>query len=75
MRIEDIDFATAYGAVQHAGHRSPRCAGSADRYYGRKWEPNFSYNYRKFTQAEMTPEMVAEYTEGWENETDRKEWL
>jgi len=59
-------------------HGSPQDRGSADAYYGRRfdphWYPNGSYNGERIEESEMTPEEIAEYTYGYENETDRKNW-
>tara|TARA_R100000664_G_scaffold34229_2_gene55379 strand:- start:4661 stop:4861 length:201 start_codon:yes stop_codon:yes gene_type:complete len=59
-------------------HGSPRDRGSADRYYGRLFEPHYypngTYKGRRVTENDMSPEQVSEYTLGWEEETDRKDW-
>lgn len=59
-------------------HGSPHDRGSADAYYGRRfdphWYPNGSYNGERIEKSEMTPEEIAEYTYGYENQTDRKDW-
>lgn len=68
------DLANAYGSSQHAGHRSPREAGSADRYYGRPYIPSFAFNNQTFRQEAMTAEQLAQYDAGYWNETDRKDW-
>ena len=57
---------------------SPRDRGSADRYYGRLFEPHYypsgTYKGYRVTKNEMSPEQVSEYTLGWEEETARKDW-
>jgi len=59
-------------------HGSPQDRGSADAYYGRRfdphWYPNGSYNGERIEESEMTSEEIAEYTYGYKNETDRKDW-
>ena len=57
---------------------SPRDRGSADRYYGRRYEPHY---YPSGTEKGiridgvfMTEEQVTAYKNGWDNEEDRKEW-
>ena len=56
----------------------PRDRGSADAYYQRPfdphWYPNGTGKGIKITQVDMTSEEVAEYTEAYNNETDRKDW-
>jgi len=76
MNAHEINTAEVYPEWngQHAGHRGPAAAGSADRWYGRPCEPNFTYHGYKFSEAEMTAEQVAEYIEAWTNEEGRKEW-
>jgi hypothetical protein len=50
--------------------------GSADAYYGRPFRPHYftgaTHNSPEVT--ELTPAEVAEYREGYVNETDRKVW-
>lgn len=59
-------------------HGSPQDRGSADRYYGRMYDPHYypegSYNGHRVFREEMTEEQIAEYDYGWDNEDDRKEW-
>lgn len=72
---KDIDLTEAYEFKSiHSGHRRPCEAGSADRYYGRPCVPNFDYEGHRYHKGDMTPEQIAEYIEGWENEIDRKDW-
>ncbi len=59
-------------------HGCPRDRGSADAYYGRDydphWYPNGTGKGYKVTEGGMTAEEVDEYREGYDNETDRKDW-
>jgi hypothetical protein len=52
--------------------------GSADAYYGRPFEPHWYPDGTgkgiRIVQSDMTAQEIAEYTEGYENETDRKDW-
>lgn len=59
-------------------HGSPMDRGSADAYYGRPVNPHYYPNgtgkgYRVL-EADMTPEQIEEYCEGYRNQEDRKEW-
>ena len=73
-KASEINLDTAYAGNQHSQHRRPREAAAADRYYGRRYQPNFAYNGYTFREAEMTKEQQAEYYYGWANEHDRKDW-
>ena len=62
-------------------HGSPRDRGSADRYYGRSFDPHY-YPYGtgkgvpmggRVHQVFMTEQQIAEYKDGWDNEEDRKD--
>ena len=59
-------------------HGSPYDRGSADKYYGREKSPHFytggSGTSTRVEQGDMTPEQIAEYTEGYEEETEEKDW-
>ena len=61
-----------------AEHGSPLDRGSADRYYGRPYDPHYwpmgTHNGIRIDGEQMDPLQVAEYTFGYENETDRKNW-
>lgn len=54
----------------------PYDRGSANRYYGRKYNPH----KRELTQQGyrydyvLNEQETAEYAHGWEQETDRKDW-
>ena len=76
MKAADIDIHETYASVQqHAGHRGPYEAGGADRYYGRQYNPNFTWNGMQFTEQEMASDQCLEYQKGWLAETNRKDWL
>ena len=57
---------------------SPRDRGSADRHYGRQFEPHYypngTYKGVRITEVFMTVEQIAAYKDGWDNEEDRKDW-
>jgi len=59
-------------------HGSPYDRGSADYYYGRPhsphWYPEGTGFGKRIEEADMTPEEIAAYDAGYEEETDRKEW-
>lgn len=52
--------------------------GSADAYYGRPfaphWYPDGTGKGIRIEEADMSADEIAEYREGYENETDRKDW-
>lgn len=75
MKASQINLDREYADnEQHSGHRRPSVAGSSDRYYGRNWQPNFTYKGYTYYRHEMTEDQVNEYTAAWKNETDRKDW-
>ena len=59
-------------------HGGPRDRGSADAYYHRPfdphWYPNGTGKGIRITRVDMSAEEVTEYTEAYNNETDRKDW-
>lgn len=59
-------------------HGSPHDRGSADAYYGRAAKPHYwpegTYVGYEVKMADMTKEEIAEYMDGYDNETGRKEW-
>ena len=65
-------------SLKKAEHGSPLDRGSADRYYGRPYDPHYwPMGTRKgirIDAEQMEPLQIAEYTYGYENETDRKNW-
>jgi len=59
-------------------HNSPKDRGSADRYYGRQYNPHYwcideNNMMGRVQQGEMTEQQVAEYRYGFETEQDRDE--
>ena len=63
---------------QFPKHGSPKDRGSADAYYWRPanphWYPDGTGRGIRIEEADMTPEEIAEYHEGYDNETDRKDY-
>ena len=59
-------------------HGSPQDRGSADRYYGRPYDPHYwpagTGKVIRIEQAQMTDEQIVEYDYGFDNEEDRKNW-
>ena len=59
-------------------HGSPQDRGSADRYYGRDydphWWPNGTGKGDRVEMFDMSPQEITEYTYGYNNEEDRKDW-
>jgi len=59
-------------------HGSPQDRGSADRYYGRMYNPHFwpEGTNKGFivTKDSMTKLEIAAYKYGWDNEEDKKDW-
>lgn len=59
-------------------HGGPYDRGSADRYYGRPYNPHFfkgrTYDSDKVELEDMTPDEITAYTAGYRNETDRKSY-
>ena len=57
---------------------SPRDRGSADRYYGRRYEPHYypsgTEKGIRIIEVLMTKEQIADYKDGWDKEEDRKDW-
>ena len=55
---------------------SPLDRGSADRYYDRPYNPHYwpmgTYKGIRIDAEQMDPIQIAEYTYGYENETNRK---
>jgi hypothetical protein len=64
--------------TQGSKHGSPKDRGSADRYYGRRYEPHYYPSGTgkgiRIIEVLMTKEQVTAYKDGWDNEEDRKEW-
>lgn len=61
-----------------AKHGSPMDRGSADRYYGRPYDPHYwpegTYFGTRIELADMTVDQITDYTYGYNNEEDRKDW-
>lgn len=59
-------------------HGGPYDRGSADRYYGRGYDPHYyegaTGTSRRILESEMTPEEIAQYKLGYEEEEERKQW-
>jgi hypothetical protein len=58
-------------------HGSPYDRGSADRYYGRDFNPHYydgSLGQFLVKMEKMTAQEIVEYTKGYNEETDRKDW-
>lgn len=60
------------------GHGSAYDRGSADKYYGRGFQPHYykgnSYTSARVGQTEMTGEEIEAYRNGYNEETDTKDW-
>ena len=65
-------------AISRHRHGGPYDRGSADRYYGRPYNPHYyiddTYMSEPITMERMTREEISEYMAGWNEEWDRKEW-
>ena len=59
-------------------HGSARDRGSADRYYGRPFDPHYfegaSYSSRRVDIRDPDSAEYQAYLAGWQETTDRKEW-
>lgn len=59
-------------------HGSPMDRGSADRYYGRPynphWYPEGTGKGSRVELQDMTAEEIVAYTKGYNEEEDRKDW-
>lgn len=59
-------------------HGSPRDRGSADAYYGRSKDPHYwplgTGNGKRVEAKDMTDVELEAYHEGYDNETDRKDY-
>ena len=64
--------------ILESKHGSPMDRGSSDRYYGRPydphWYPDGAYIGKRIELADMTVEQIVDYSYGYNNETDRKDW-
>ena len=70
MKLDVLDYTPKHGG--------PLDRGSADRYYGRPFDPHYwpegTYKGTRVEEADMTVDQIEEYTYGYNNENDRKEW-
>lgn len=50
--------------------------GSADRYYGRPFSPHYfvAGTYNSPMVTDLTEDEIADYRQGWDEETDRKDY-
>jgi len=59
-------------------HGSPEDRGSADRYYGRDFDPHYwpdgTGHGTRVEMCDMTPSEIVDYTRGYNEEEDRKVW-
>lgn len=69
------------GTTYNVEHGDPFDRGSADSYYGRRYDPHWwpegTMKGDKVEQADMSMEEIEAYAAGWEyNETlgDKKDW-
>ena len=56
---------------------SPQDRGAADAYYGRPMKPHMYLGgdqTQRIEEAKMTPQEIAEYKYGYNNQDDFKEW-
>ena len=70
MKLDVLDYTPRHGG--------PLDRGSADRYYGRPFDPHYwpegTYKGIRVEEADMTVDQIEEYTYGYNNENDRKKW-
>ena len=70
MKLDVLDYTPRHGG--------PLDRGSADRYYGRPFDPHYwpegTYKGTGVEEAGMTVDQIEEYTYGYNNEKDRKDW-
>lgn len=59
-------------------HGGPYDRGQADKHYGREYCPHYymgdTYSTDRVELIDMTPAEIAEYTAGYRDWSDRKEW-
>lgn len=59
-------------------HGGPYDRGSADKHYGRQFDPHYfvgaTHTSDRVELADMTPAQIAEYTAGYRDWTDQKVW-
>ena len=70
MKLDVLDYTPKHGG--------PLDRGSADRYYGRPFDPHYwpegTYKGTRVEEADMTVDQIEEYTYGYNSENDRKDW-
>ena len=70
MKLDVLDYTPRHGG--------PLDRGSADRYYGRPFDPHYwpegTYKGTRIEEDDMTVDQIEEYMYGYNNETDRKDW-
>jgi hypothetical protein len=59
-------------------HGGPEDRGAADAYYGRPFAPHYfvggSYTSERISQSYMTPEEIAEYKTGYDEQDNFKDY-
>ena len=64
--------------IDERRHDGPYDRGSADAYYRRRFEPHYfkgaTYSSEKVDRVDMTSEEIDQYTKGYEEQTDFKDW-
>jgi len=69
------DYSKREAFTRHGGAYD---RGSADKYYGRGFNPHYfvgaTYNSTMIEEVDMSEEEVEAYTQGYEDETDSKDW-
>ena len=60
--------------IMNHKHGSPEDRGSADAYYHRPWNPHKFADGKQVTIESLTPQEIVDYTRGYNNEEDRKDW-
>lgn len=53
-------------------NKTPYDRGGADRYYGQPFNPHYVVDSAAVT--DLTPEQIAEYRKGWNDESGSKDW-
>ncbi len=78
---QDRSVASTYGEIRRQElpvHGSPQDRGSADRYYGRPFDPHYwpegTLKGTKVEMVSMSPAEITAYTYGYNKEQDRKVW-
>lgn len=81
MKVTISDSKTVNSFSVHSNfkrHGGAYDRGSADRYYGRPFNPHYfkgdSYSSERVEEKDMTFEELRAYKAGFDEETDRKNW-